>query len=191
MRRLGSACIVSLLVLGVCSDDMTPEPAKPTTTSSVDVTGPEADSAAVGPSLMGLALRRLIDDESGDGGDGYRFSTVLVWNQTDPSAGVGFATHRSRPLTESERSEIELALEGVGSMRWIDNPGPWRTAELEPVIEGSAIVGVGDVIFDEEGALVPVSLWCGGLCGTWFTYRLRVVDGEWTVIGPEGPVIVA
>ncbi len=31
----------------------------------------------------------------------------------------------------------------------------------------------------------------GGLCGTWFDYRIRQVDGAWTVIGPEGPVAVS
>jgi len=40
-------------------------------------------------------------------------------------------------------------------------------------------------------ALVSVSLWGGGLSGTWLTYRLDMVDGAWRVRGTEGPVAIA
>jgi hypothetical protein len=42
-------------------------------------------------------------------------------------------------------------------------------------------------VIDGATGLVPVSLWCGGLCGTWLTYRLDFADGAWAVTGTEGP----
>jgi hypothetical protein len=76
-------------------------------------------------------------------------------------------------------------------MRWIDDPAEWRTEDLMPVVEGSAILGVGPITFDDDGALVPMSMWCGGLCGTWFTYRVVDSDQGWVVSGIEGPIAVS
>ena len=151
----------------------------------------ESDPTAAAPLLMGLALRELVLVENTFGGAGHRFSTVLLRTHTDPSAGTGVPGRRSRPLSDVERSQIEVALGDVAPLRWIDDPDEWRTEDLEPVIEGSAIVGVGDVDFDGRGALVPVSLWCGGTCGTWFTFRVEQIEGQWTVTGPEGTVAVS
>jgi hypothetical protein len=52
-------------------------------------------------------------------------------------------------------------------------------------------LGVGEPTIDGNSALVPVSLWCGGLCGTWLTYRVELTDGTWSVTGIEGPVAVS
>ena len=51
--------------------------------------------------------------------------------------------------------------------------------------------GVGAITFDGDGALVPMSMWCGGLCGTWFTYRVAETDEGWVVVGVEGPIAVS
>ena len=84
------------------------------------------------------------------------------------------------------------ALSDVAPIRWIDDADEWITDDLLPAIGGSAIVGVGEPSFDDGGSLVPVSLWCGGLCGTWFSYRAVVADhGGWEIVGPEGPVAIS
>ena len=144
----------------------------------------EADVAEV----MALSLVRLVTVDNTFGPD-HRFSEVLVLQATDPEAGDGAGV--VRPLSEQERLTIEAALSSAGSMRWIDDANEYRTTDLAPSIAGSAIVGVGEPRFDRRGALVPVSLWCGGLCGTWFTYRLVFEDGGWRVEGPEGPIAVS
>lgn len=75
-------------------------------------------------------------------------------------------------------------------LRYSD-PDEWRTESLEPEIQGSAILGVDVPRLDDEAALVPVSLWCGGTCGTWLTYRLERTESGWQVTGIEGPVSVS
>ena len=143
------------------------------------------------PVLMGLALHELLT-EANTFGPGHRFEAVLVQTSLDPSAGTAFAAGPTRPLSPAERSAIETYLAGVAAdIRWIDDPNDWRTDELQPTLPGAAIVGVGEVIYDDAGALVPVSLWCGGVCGTWFTWRVELIDGDWRITGTEGPLVIS
>lgn len=140
---------------------------------------------------MGLALHRLVTDANTYGPD-HRFSALLVQTSTDDQAGTGLLGGTTRPLTEAEQTAIETALAGLSDdIRWIDDASEWRTDELMPVIPGSAIIGVGDVAYDDAGALIPVSLWCGGLCGTWFTWRAESIAGVWEITGTEGPVAIS
>jgi hypothetical protein len=108
-----------------------------------------------------------------------------------PSGGGAPEPQRVQPLTAEERNAIEAALSPLAPIRWIDDADEWRTDDLMPVIPGSAILGVGAITFDDQGALVPMSMWCGGLCGTWFTYRVTSSDSGWVVSGIEGPIAVS
>ena len=94
-------------------------------------------------------------------------------------------------IAEMVNTAIEGAIRPFGPVRWIDDAGEWQTDDLRPTIEGSAILGVGEPTIDGDIALVPVSLWCGGLCATWLTYRIDRIDGTWQVRGTEGPIAIA
>jgi len=141
---------------------------------------------------MASSIRQLITVDNTFGGSPPPFTTYLIQTSTDPYAGTGTEpTAASRALTQNERDAIEMVVAPFGSVQWIDDPAEYRTSDLMPTIEGSAILGVGEPTFDDKGALVPVSLWCSGLCGTWFTYRLQQTSEGWQVTGIEGPRAVS
>jgi hypothetical protein len=131
---------------------------------------------------MAVALEQLVtvDHTFGDGPP--PFTDYLVQTSLDEGG---------RALTDDERSSIEAALSSLGEVQWIDDPDEFRTDDLRPTVEGGVILGVGEPEIDGDAALVPVSLWCGGLCGTWLTYQVEVVDGGWTVTGIEGPIAIS
>ena len=141
--------------------------------------------------LMAAGLRQLVtvDHTFGDGPP--PFNRYLVLDTTDPQAGAGSGDGRARPLTAAERDAIDAALDPLGLVEFINEPDDWRTPELVPTIKGSVILGVGEPTIEDGSALVPVSLWCGGLCGTWLTYRVELADGTWSVTGIEGPVAMS
>lgn len=176
MRTFAIAAVIAMVAVA-CGD------AEPTTTTAPD--GSSTDTAAI----YAISLRRLVTDDNTFGGDGNPFSELLVQTSLDPGAGT--AEGGVRPLTGEERTAIEEALTPIAPIRWIDDADEWRTDELMPVIEGSAILGVGRITFDDDGALVPMSMWCGGLCGTWFDYRVTSSDEGWVVSGVEGPIAVS
>lgn len=145
------------------------------------------------PEMMAAALVELITEDHTFGEGPPPFTEYLIQDRIDPSAGEPAAsTERpSRELTEAERGAIEEAVAEYGAVRWIEDPDEWRTSELTPTVEGGVILGVGEPTVQDDTGLVPVSLWCGGTCGTWFTYRLDLRDGSWVVTGIEGSIAVS
>jgi len=152
----------------------------------VDGDTPLADD---GP-ILAAAVKQLISVDHTFGSGPPPFTEYLLQANTDPTAGIGGGI-TSRPLTAIEREAIEAAVAEFGPMQWIGDPDEWRTDDLSPTVEGSAIVGVGEPRVEGSEALVPVSLWCGGVCGTWLTYRVEKIDGTWSATGIEGPIAIS
>jgi len=148
-----------------------------------------SDSAEV----MAAALVELVTEDNTFGGGPPPFTLYLIEDRTNPAAGDALVdeSRGSRKLTGTERQVIEGAIEVYGPVQWISDPSDWYTDELAPTEVGSVILGVGEATFSGDTALVPVSLWCGSLCGTWFTYKLERIDAVWQVTGIEGPVAIS
>lgn len=143
--------------------------------------------------VMAAAVLELITENHTFGDGPPPFTEFLIQSSLDAFAGnpTGDTAVEVRQLTDAERSAIESVVEPFGAVRWIDDPSEWQNADLAPTIDGAVIIGVGEPTFDNDEALVPVSLWCGGLCGTWLTYRLARADQGWQVTGIEGPIAVS
>jgi hypothetical protein len=145
------------------------------------------------PEMMAAALVELVTEDHTFGEGRPPFTEYLIQDKIDPSAGEPTASTKrpTRKLTEAERDAIEQAVAEYGAVRWIDDPDDWRTNNLMPTVEGGVILGVGEPTVQGDTGLVPVSLWCGGRCGTWFTYRLDIRGGSWVVTGIEGPIAIS
>lgn len=157
-----------------------------------DTPGSDSDAGQT-PEMMAVALVELITEHHGFGEGPPPFTEYLIQNRIDPSAGNATepANDSARKLTDAEREAIEGAIAEHGEVRWIDDPSDWRTPDLVPTVEGAAILGIGEPVIEGDTGLVPVSMWCGGLCGTWLTYRLDIVDDIWVVTDVEGPIAVS
>jgi hypothetical protein len=141
---------------------------------------------------MGVALEELVAKDHTFEQGPPPFTVYLVQSRLDPRASSPEGDHgEARPLAAAERAAIEDTIRPFGPLRWIDDPDQWRTDDLRPTIDGTVILGVGEPTRDGDTAFVPVSLRCRGLCGTWLTYRLTLVDGTWQVTGTEGPTAIA
>lgn len=145
------------------------------------------------PDMMAAALVELVTVDHTFGTGPSPFTEYLIQTRIDSSAGEPAASPdaTARLLTDAERAAIEDAIAPFGVVRWIEDPSDYRTSDLTPTVEGAAILGVGEPIIETDTGLVPVSMWCGGLCGTWLTYRLDLVNDTWTVTGIEGPIAVS
>lgn len=150
--------------------------------------------------MMAAALTQLVTKDHTFGQGPPPFTEYLIEVNTvpinlgaspDSPDAVDEASDIRRPLTGAERAAIESAISEYGPVRWIENPSDWQSPSLTPVVEGSAILGVDAPRFGRGVGFVSVSLWCGGVCGTWLTYRLVFSDGAWRVVGIEGPIAIS
>ncbi|MDY7100108.1 MAG: hypothetical protein S0880_02870 [Actinomycetota bacterium] len=169
--------IGSLVALAACA------PTGPTSAPPDDDPG----DAAPTPAMMAAAVHQLLTVDHTFGEGPPPFTEYLLLDHTEADA----PDVAPRPLTDAEQAAIEEVVAPFGPFRWIDDPAEWRTEDLRPTIEGAVIVGVGEPTIDGDRGLVPVSLWCGGLCGTWLTYELTASDGDWAVTGIDGPIAVS
>lgn len=152
-----------------------------------------ADQKSDSAQVMAAAIRELVSKDHTFGEGPPPFSQYLIQSQLDQFAGnpTGIAGAQTRPLTDEERAAINDVLAPIGPVRFIEDPDDWRTKDLTPTIDSAVILGVGEPLISDSTATVPVSLWCGGLCGTWLTYRLDLEDGGWQVVGTEGPIAIS
>lgn len=184
------AVVVLLAVLVACArGGSTAEPL------AAAVDGVPADGDRLPPTgkVMAAALVHLVTTD--EFGQPTGSTLYLIQDQLDPGAGGpakngGF---NARRLTSIEKARIVAGMSAVGPVMWIHDSDHWvdNADDLRPRIPGSIILGVGEPQIETDSALVPVSLWCGGLCGVWLTYRLRLEDAGWEVTGVEGPVAVS
>ena len=182
-QRILITVLIALIVAG-CGD---PSPAG------------DLPSESESAEMMAAALRQLVTEDHTFGEGPPPFTEYLVEEQTVDNSAVTSPEERdedevveSRRLTDQERAAVGDAISEYGPVRWVADPDEWRTEDLQPEIEGSVILGVGIPRLDGDDALVPVSLWCGGTCGTWLTYRLEVDEsGMWRVTGTEGPIAIS
>lgn len=168
----------------------------PPSTSGTASTAPPGAPAPIpdaAPAILASAVEHLVAENHTFGDGPPPFTEYLVQERLDSFAGnpTGGAAGEQRLLGADERVAIEAALRGFGPVRWISDPDEWRTDDLIPTIDGSVIIGVGEPELSGDVALVPMSLWCGGLCGTWLTYRVELIDGSWQVTGTEGPIAIS
>lgn len=145
-----------------------------------------SDSAEV----MAAALHQLVTVDHTYGQGPPPFTDYKVQSSLDPTAGEGDES-ANRVLTDDERLAIEERLSPLGTVEVIDDPETYWGDELAETPLSLVIVGVGEPAISGDGAFVPVSLWCGSLCGTWLTYELERTDAGWTVIGIDGDVAIS
>ncbi len=146
------------------------------------------DRATAESAIHAAVVRQLVEFDNTFGPD-HRFAEVLVVDHVETHAGDPMQQGEpAAALTDGQRSAIRAAIERLAPVRFIDTRDDYiRQDVLQPTIPGSAIVTVGPVEFDNEGATVGVGLWCGGTCALWLTYRVAEEPDGWKVTGTEGP----
>lgn len=196
MRRV-AALALAALTLGACGAGSIGDGSgststlEPTTTLAPTTTTPADNS----PAIYAAALHELVTVDHTFGSGPAPFTVFLIQDYLDENAGNPTGGGgENRPLTDEEKDAIEAAIEDLGEVVWIDDPDEWRDEDgnMEATEDEYAVIlAVGEIEYDDQGALAPVSLWCGSLCATWLTYRLVEQADVWDVTGIEGPVAIS
>ena len=185
-----TAILCLILALTACTADAEPLDSTAPGFPPDENTFPENEPDGT-PQLMAAAMLQLVTNDNTFGDGPPPFTEYLIQAEFDPQAGSGEGqTESARGLSDPQMAAIEAAISTFGPVTWIENADEGRDG-LTPKIEGSVILGIGEPEFDGDTALVPVSLWCGGLCGTWLTYTATLTDSGWVIDGIEGPIAIS
>ena len=200
---LVAALCAAILAVG-CSDESATDPPRPTgavasgspatktptTTTTVAREAPDPAS----PDIMAAAALELVTVDHTFEIGSRPFSTFLVQDHIDPVASSDHLSDATdpRPLSRAERRAIDARLGPLGTVEWIDDAAARQGPEANASASGTAILDFGEPTSDGGTGLVPVTLTCGDLCGTTFTYRLSLdAGGTWVITGKAGPVTVS
>ncbi|MGI9657268.1 MAG: hypothetical protein ACR2OD_00040, partial [Gaiellaceae bacterium] len=55
----------------------------------------------------------------------------------------------------------------------------------------AAVVSVDALRIEGDRAEVALGLWCGDICGIWFTYEAERASDGWRILGIDGPIAVS
>lgn len=133
-------------------------------------------------SLMTVALRQLLLTDNTFGG-GKVFGEVAV--------GVQVVDPTPISLSATQKNSVLAGLrDAAGSVKWVERGEPG--IDLSVLHDGAprANAAVSAIKITGDTAVVTMSMSCGNLCGTWFTYSATRSGGSWS-LEIKGPVAVS
>lgn len=183
---VAAGCSDDTSVVAASADDETTESAPKNTpeTTTTEPTLPEPTAEVFAATAYQLMT---VDHTFGEGPT--PFTEFVIGKFTDPNAGPGDepTTVASRPLTDGERSAVESRLSPLGEVTWIDDALAYEIPVPRSPNERSAVISFGEPAIDGRGALAPIEMTCGDVCGLALTYKLtQEANGGWEVTGDTG-----
>jgi hypothetical protein len=145
----------------------------------------DADSVAIYAQI----IRRLATEDDTFGGS-LNPRTLYVIRATDDAAGDPMSGQsESVLLSETAQTAITEALSDLpAEIVWVDSRDEVPLdEERHAVIEGGAVITVGNVHPQEDGTVhVAGSIWIAMLAAGGQTYVLEQIDGAWMITGTTG-----
>jgi hypothetical protein len=136
--------------------------------------------------LQAEAIERLVTVDNTFGGED-------AFDRIEVAKVIGADT--SRPLEPLALEQIAAALQPVGKVVFITDAKSAIDRYFEQEQQGQAervvVVGIDDLRIDGDRAEIEMALWCGSLCGTWFTYEAKLGADGWEILGTTGSVAIS
>jgi hypothetical protein len=152
-------------------------------TDVVDRSQSQSEEEIAQAQVIAEAVRRLLNVDNGFGAD-HRFTGVHVASLFDGDPG--------RPLGSLTLELIAAVVQEHGAnVQFIDDVDGLITKLFDDTPLGVAVISIANVRLDGSSAEVELRLWCGSLCGVFVTYEAALEAGEWSIVGPVGPIAMS
>jgi len=190
VRKMAVLLLALVLVVAACDSESPPEPR----VENQGNISPKAHQDDADPRTVenyAAVIRRLVTKDHTFGGAPSPFDHVFILDGLrqgagDPSKGMGPPDKRfSREIKEA----LKIELASLPPIDFISDPVSVRVGKdlMGGVKKHGVIVTVGPIVGRGRNVKVSNSIWCGGLCGQWLTYRLKLRGGNWRIMGTVGP----
>lgn len=189
-----SLVLAAVLVLAACEDE---SPRERTDRNQEDVPAGahqnDADSRSV--EIYAAVIRRLVTKDHTFGGAPSPFDRVYILDGLrqgagNPNKGLGPPDKR---FSGEIKKALKIELASLPPIEFISDPDSVRVGEnlMGGVKREGVIVTVGPILGGGHNVKVANSIWCGGLCGQWLTYRVKLKGGNWRIMGTVGPSAIS
>jgi hypothetical protein len=166
----------------------------PRTVASGAVTHSSAGihTLAPGPSDSARAYAAGIRYLSGQLVPGEHWRVLYILEHTCDNTVSPTAPCHPRPIPAELRRDLATALRSYAAVTFVAEDAKIRGRNLQVLNEGVAVT-LGVIVFapDAGTARLPLSVQCGGLCGTGQTLLLARRAGVWAVTGTTGPAWIS
>lgn len=194
MRKMPVLLLALVLVVAACDSESPPEP-RVENQGNLSPKAHQDDADPRTVEIYAAVIRRLVTKDHTFGGAPSPFDHVFILDGLrqgagDPSKGMGPPDKRfSREIKEA----LKIELASLPPIDFISDPDSVRVGRdlMGGVKKNGVIVTVGPILGRGRNVKVPNSIWCGGLCGQWLTYRLTLRGGNWRIMGTVGPYAIS
>ena len=141
--------------------------------------------------IYAAVIRQLVTKDHTFGGAPSPFDHVFILDGLrqgagNPNKGMGPPDKR---FSREIKKALKIELASLPPIDFISDPDSVRVGKdlMGGVKRDGVIVTVGPIVGRGHNVKVSNSIWCGGLCGQWLTYRLKLRGGNWRIMGTVGP----
>lgn len=145
--------------------------------------------------IYAAVIRRLVTKDHTLGGAPSPFDRVYILDGLrqgagNPNKGLGPPDKR---FSGEIKKALKIELASLPPIEFISDPDSVRVGEnlMGGVKREGVIVTVGPILGGGHNVKVANSIWCGGLCGQWLTYRVKLKGGNWRIMGTVGPSAIS
>jgi hypothetical protein len=197
MKARIAGLVAAVMLLGACDAD-TPQPTagpspNATPRSTAGPTPPTASEQRT-IAIYSAVVRRLITKDHTFGGGPSPFDHLFIVDGAVKKAGDPMEQRRpTQPFSHAIKRGLRQNLADLPTMDFVSNPDSARLGKrgLNGVRDNGVIITLAPIEGDGLKVEVPNSLWCGGLCGQWLTYVVKLEDERWRVTGQTGPYAIS
>lgn len=178
--RLSRTAVTALLLLSACAKP--PGQGGPTT-------GPDPETQR----LIGVYVA-VLQEQIGAEAEAGAPPTYVLDRAVSDAADPGATEEEGEPIPKEVQRGVLEAFPGR-DIRFIPD-GDAVTIPLEEgtgggVEGGGSLITLGPIPAGEAEVEVAAGSYCGGLCGMWATYVVKLQGDAWKVTGTTGPVAIS
>jgi hypothetical protein len=194
MRRTALLLLAAVLISAACDSESPGQ--GPAVKQEQDASGTDRnDSDRRTVEIYAAVIRRLVTKDHTFGRASSPFDHVYVLDGPLPGGDWprNDAVRSDKQFSMAVRKALEVELSGLPPIDFISDPDTARLGKdlMGGVKKDGVILTVGPILGRGHNVKVANSLWCGGLCGQWLTYRLKFRGGDWRVTGTVGPMSIS
>lgn len=186
--KKAAALVIAGVLLGACG-----APARVARTNGTPPRAAQRERRTI--EIYAAVVRQLVTKDHTFGGAPSPFDHVYIVDGAVKGAGDPMKGDErpDRPFGDKVKAGLRRELADIPPVDFVSDPDSVRLGKngMDGVENDGAIITLAPIAGGGDRTEVSNSLWCGGLCGQWLTYVVKLEGDVWRVSGTTGPYAIS